>query len=86
MPSAFTPNKDGKNDIFRIPPGSSLTLQQFSIYDRWGHIIFRTADISKGWDGSYRAQDLPAGTYIYLVEGMLYDKKVVEKGTITLIR
>ena len=86
LPSAFTPNKDGKNDIFRIPPGSSLNLQRLSVYDRWGHIIFRTSDISKGWDGSYGGRDLPAGTYIYLVEGMLYDKKVIEKGTITLIR
>ena len=40
MPSAFTPNKDGRNDVFRIPPGSSVTLHQFSVYDRWGHIIF----------------------------------------------
>jgi len=86
MPSAFTPNKDGKNDVFRVPPGSSVTLQQFSVYDRWGHIIFSTAEISKGWDGSYRGLDLPAGTYIYLVQGMLYDKKLLEKGTVTLIR
>jgi hypothetical protein len=45
-----------------------------------GDILFsRRADISKGWDGSYRGLDLPAGTYIYLVQGMLYDKKLVRK-------
>ncbi len=86
IPSAFTPNKDGKNDLFRIPPGSSVTLQQFSVYDRWGHIIFKTADISKGWDGTYNGLDLAAGTYIYLIKGMLADKELTEKGTVTLIR
>lgn len=86
MPSAFTPNKDGKNDVFRIPPGSSVTLQQFSVYDRWGHIIFTTADISKGWDGTYRGFSLPVGTYVYLVKGMIEDRKLLEKGTVTLIR
>ena len=86
LPSAFTPNKDGKNDIFRIPPGSSVTLQQFSVYDRWGHIIFETADISKGWDGTYNGLDLSAGTYIYLIKGKLGDEKLTEKGTVTLIR
>jgi gliding motility-associated-like protein len=86
IPSAFTPNKDGKNDIFRVPAGSSVTLEQFSVYDRWGHIIFRTADISKGWDGTYKGLDMPAGTYVYLIKGTLGDNAVIEKGTITLIR
>ena len=86
MPSAFTPNKDGRNDVFRIPPGSSVTLHQFSVYDRWGHIIFTTADISKGWDGTYRGFNLPSGTYVYLVKGMIDDKKLVERGTVTLLR
>jgi len=86
MPSAFTPNKDGRNDVFIIPSGSSVTLQQFSVYDRWGHVIFTTADISKGWDGTYRGFNLPAGTYVYLIRGTIEQQKLVKKGTVTLIR
>jgi gliding motility-associated-like protein len=42
MPNAFTPNGDGKNDVFRIPPGTSLQLKEFSIYDEWGTKVFST--------------------------------------------
>jgi len=40
MPSAFTPNDDGLNDQFRIPPSSAITLKEFSIYNRWGTRVF----------------------------------------------
>ena len=39
MPSAFTPNDDGLNDQFRIPPSSAITLKEFSIYNRWGTLV-----------------------------------------------
>jgi hypothetical protein len=52
MPKAFTPNSDGKNDIFRIPPGINVNLKEFSVYNRWGEMIFTTRDISKGWGRS----------------------------------
>lgn len=69
MPSAFTPNEDGKNDVFRIPPGASLTLGEFSIFDRWGNIVFRTTDITEGWHGTYQGENLATGTYAYLIRG-----------------
>lgn len=86
MPSAFTPNKDGKNDVFRIPPGSSVVLQNFSVIDRWGHVIFSTPDISKGWDGTFKGMDLNSGSYIYVIKGTLDGKNIFEKGTVTLVR
>ena len=85
-PSAFTPNSDGLNDVFRIPPGSSFVLSLFAVYDRWGHIIFETRDISKGWDGTYKGIALPVGTYVYLIRGTMDEKPLAEKGTVTLIR
>jgi gliding motility-associated-like protein len=86
MPNAFTPNYDGNNDLFRIPPGASLSLQEFSIFDRWGNIVFRTKDRGKGWDGMSNGQPLPAGTYIYLIRGWIESKHVLIKGTVTLLR
>ena len=86
MPSAFTPNKDGKNDLFRIPPGASLSLSAFSIFDRWGNVVYRTTNIAKGWNGTCKGQNLDTGTYVYFIKGVVQDKEVFIKGTVTLLR
>jgi len=85
MPNAFTPNGDGKNDVFRIPPGSSLRLEEFSIYDRWGTRIFSTQNIDKGWDGTINGKQLPTGVFIYVIKGT-NGNSVFLKGSVTLIR
>ena len=86
MPSAFTPNNDGVNDVFRIPPNVLLTLIDFSVYNRWGAKVFSTSNISAGWDGKVGGIRADAGTYVYTVNGMSQGKKVFLKGTVELIR
>jgi gliding motility-associated-like protein len=86
MPNAFTPNNDGTNDLFRIPPGVPLILDDFSIYDRWGNKIFTTNDIKKGWDGSYKGTRLSTGVFVYTVSGKLNNEDKFLKGTVLLIR
>lgn len=86
MPSAFTPNKDGKNDAFRIPSDASIRLREFSVFNRWGNVVFRTTDITKGWNGTYQSRDLDIGTYVYVIKGVMQDKEVIIKGTVTLLR
>jgi gliding motility-associated-like protein len=86
MPNAFTPNNDGSNDIFRIPPAVLLDLKEFSVFDRWGNKIFTTKDIAKGWDGTLKGQRLNAGVYVYMITGNTEQGKVTVKGTINLIR
>jgi gliding motility-associated-like protein len=86
MPNAFTPNNDGSNDVFRIPPAVLLDLKEFSIFDRWGNKIFTTKDISKGWDGSFNNQKLNAGVYVYMITGNTEQGKVTVKGTVNLVR
>jgi len=86
MPNSFTPNGDGINDLFRLPPGSAFHLEEFSIFDRWGNKVFATRDITKGWDGKYNNEMLP-GTYVYLITGKDVSRNdVVIKGTVALIR
>jgi gliding motility-associated-like protein len=86
MPNSFTPNGDGINEVFRVPPGSAFYLEEFSIFDRWGNKVFATRDITKGWDGKYKDEILQ-GTYVYVITGKdLYRKDAVIKGTVTLIR
>ncbi|WP_157580833.1 gliding motility-associated C-terminal domain-containing protein [Segetibacter koreensis] len=86
MPSAFTPNTDGKNDVFRIPPGASISLREFSIFNRFGNIVFSTRNIADSWDGTYKGQHVDTGTYVYFIKGIVMDEKVTVKGTVTLIR
>lgn len=86
MPDAFTPNGDGKNDIFRIPPGVTLNLEEFSIYDRWGNKVFSTKDISKGWDGSINGQPQSTGVYVYTIKGTNGKGRVFLKGSFILVK
>jgi gliding motility-associated-like protein len=66
VPSGFTPNGDGKDDLFRVF-GNYLSDFSMTIYNRWGEVIFYETDITKGWDGTYRGEDMPIGTYPVLV-------------------
>jgi gliding motility-associated-like protein len=87
MPNAFTPNGDGLNDIFRPIPIGMISLDLFSVYNRYGQMVYSTTDKSKGWDGSFGGKAQDPGTYVWLAEGIDYNKKKVKvKGTVMLIR
>lgn len=86
MPNAFTPNGDGKNDVFRIPPGTSLKLKEFSIYDEWGTKVFSTENISKGWNGAISGKQQKTGVYVYIIEGSNENGRIFLKGSFILIR
>jgi len=69
VPDVFTPNGDGINDVIKpITPGIKK-FRWFRIYNRWGNLVFESADAQKGWDGKLRGKDQPAETYIWVVEG-----------------
>lgn len=85
-PTAFSPNGDGQNDIFR-PRGigvSSYTL--FSVMDRWGNLVFSTKDINTGWDGTFRGKRVETGGYVWLVQGIdILGQPVQEKGAVLVV-
>jgi len=87
VPSGFTPNGDGKNDLARpITPGIAQ-LKYFTIFNRLGEAIFTTSTIGVGWDGKYKGKDQSPGTYVYQAEGVDYSGNTIfRKGTIVLIR
>ncbi|MFN5361410.1 MAG: PKD domain-containing protein [Bacteroidota bacterium] len=87
VPSGFTPNGDGKNDLARpITPGIAQ-LKYFTIFNRLGETIFTTSVIGDGWDGTYKGQNQAPGTYVYQAEGVDYrGNTIFRKGTIVLIR
>ncbi len=87
VPTGFTPNGDGKNDIIKPIPFGISKLNFFSIYNRWGQLLFFTTELNKGWDGSFNGTAQPSGTYVYQTQGVDYTGKIVfRKGTVVLIR
>jgi gliding motility-associated-like protein len=87
MPTGFTPNNDGKNDIIRPFIGPEFKLKQFSIYNRWGGIVFSTSEIGEGWDGTIRSISQSSGIYVWLIKAEDKQRKtIVKKGTLMLIR
>jgi gliding motility-associated-like protein len=90
MPSAFTPNGDGLNDVFTAF-GMDLKEYQLIIYNRWGEKIFQTKDINLGWDGTYKGTASPLGLYIWELEASDKNGKpllndIQSRGTVSLVR
>lgn len=87
VPSAFTPNNDGLNDILfvRSPRLKSMT---FEVFDRWGKIVFTSTDPDDGWDGNYNnGSKANEGVYFYIVDAELINgKSKIFKGNVTLLR
>ena len=87
LPSAFTPNSDGLNDVVRPYLVGMQSLKSFAIFNRWGKQVYATRTEGEGWDGKFQGIDQPAAVYVWMLE--FYDadgRLVTEKGTITLIR
>jgi len=91
IPSAFTPNDDGLNDLFH-PVTQRTVLEPYSltIYDRWGQIVFETRDPSRGWDGKKNGNFCLPGIYSYVIkypEGSVEGVKPMSRtGSVVLIR
>jgi gliding motility-associated-like protein len=86
MPSAFTPNNDGKNDCYRIRYWGVIEELDFSIYNRWGERIFHTSNPTDCWDGTYKGVKQNPDVYVYLITAKTSCGKVFKKGTFALVR
>ncbi|MBC7886332.1 MAG: gliding motility-associated C-terminal domain-containing protein [Ferruginibacter sp.] len=88
VPTAFTPNSDGRNDFFRPVALGLKSLEVFRIYNRWGQILFSDTNIeSEGWNGTYRGNKQEPGTYVWHAEGTDYrNQKLKRRGYVVLIR
>jgi gliding motility-associated-like protein len=86
VPNTFTPNGDGKNDVFKVY-GNLIQKVHIQIFNQWGQKIFETTDVAGGWDGTYNGQAQPVGVYIYVVSAVMTDGRTInKKGSINLIR
>ncbi|MCX8020917.1 MAG: gliding motility-associated C-terminal domain-containing protein [Chitinophagaceae bacterium] len=86
-PTAFTPNGDGKNDVFYPFPVGIASLRYFKVFNRWGQLVFSTQKLQEGWNGKWNGIDQPAGTYVWVAEAVDKNNKTIfRKGTVMLIR
>ena len=87
VPSAFTPNDDGTNDRLRPLAVGIKNIEDFSIYNRWGQLLFSTKINGAGWDGKINGLAQSSGTFVWTVKAIDYTGKVYfQKGTVTLLR
>jgi len=89
IPDAFTPNGDGRNDIYRMRWRGNVNKLQFSIYNRFGERVFVSYQAEVGWDGTFHGKLCDVGVYFYTVKficGKDDDEYVNYKGDVTLIR
>jgi gliding motility-associated-like protein len=88
VPTAFTPNGDGKNDVFRVLNAIKAENLELLVFNRWGQLVFKTNDWKKGWDGNINGAPQPTGVYVWFLRytNRETQKKVEQKGTVALIR
>ena len=87
FPNAFTPNKDGHNDLFKPVITGNPVKYHFSIYNRWGQRVFDTTDPTEGWDGSIANRDQESSAYVWIcVYQFGGEKEKSSNGSFILIR
>ena len=88
VPTAFTPNGDGRNDRFLYQvQGGLKTIRYFKVFNRWGVEVFSSTNVGEGWDGTHKGKPTETGAYVWLLKGDTWLNNSVEaKGTVVLIR
>jgi gliding motility-associated-like protein len=88
IPSAFSPNGDGINDVFKVAKHLNVkTLNYFEIFNRWGQKVFSSTNIEQGWDGTYDGERVPNGTYTWQIQITNFDnERITKAGNIDVIR
>ncbi|MEN9697798.1 MAG: hypothetical protein RLZ56_1219 [Bacteroidota bacterium] len=88
VPKAFTPNRDGLNDVLKLEYGAGLKqFNYFKIFNRWGKLIFETNTINIGWDGTYLGREQEMDAYSYLLDYITFKNEHVAKtGSVILLR
>lgn len=87
LPNAFTPNGDGRNDLFRPKSVGISRTEWFRIFNRYGEVVFETTINDAGWDGTLKGVKQPIGNYIWMIRGIGYNGRTVElKGNVLLLQ
>ncbi|ACU64315.1 DUF7948 domain-containing protein [Chitinophaga pinensis] len=86
IPSAFSPNRDGVNDVFLVR-GFGISRFNMKIYNRWGQMVFETNDALIGWDGTFKGSLQPMDAYAFVINVEFSDgTSATKNGSVTLLR
>jgi len=85
VPKAFTPNRDGLNDVLYPILVGIRQLKYFRVYNRWGNLVFSTTNALTGWDGMYRGQLQPSETYTWVAEAIDDKGNTIHNGGNTIL-
>ena len=86
-PTAFSPNGDGRNDVFRPLLFGRVKSYRFTVYNRWGEVIYQTTEWQRGWDGKIAGVLQNNGVFVWTCTYQLDGDPIkTDKGTVTLIR
>jgi gliding motility-associated-like protein len=86
VPNIFTPNGDGRNDVFRIY-GTMIAAIELKVFNQWGELIYQTRDLQAGWNGTHNGKLQPSGVYVFAAKLTLIDGSEVNKrGAVNLAR
>lgn len=87
LPNAFSPNGDGRNDVWRLQGDvKGITSFDVMIYNRWGQCVYRSNNPYEGWDGTQKGQPCETGTYYYLMHAIYNRKQETWKDGVELVR
>ncbi len=88
VPTGFSPNNDGANDVFRAISRCPVTRYSMHVFNRWGEEVYTTEDISEGWNGIFRNKEQPLGVYVYYINYFNYCEQKMKTvvGNVTLVR
>lgn len=84
VPNAFSPNRDGINDTWRIPFLDPYLEAEVLVYNRYGQQVYHSNEAAVTWDGMYQHKPLPPGVYVYVIRIKKWQKTL--KGTVTIVR
>ncbi|HSZ25920.1 MAG TPA: gliding motility-associated C-terminal domain-containing protein, partial [Cytophagaceae bacterium] len=86
MPTVFTPNADGDNDILLVK-GKYFKSIKMTVLNKWGEVVFISEDVNNGWDGNYKGQPATIDSYAYHVVALDNSgKEITLKGVVSLLR
>lgn len=87
VPNAFTPNRDGYNDLFMPIMNADVKAYKFVVYDRWGRIVFQTTTLNKGWDGKVNGLPYDTGVFAWQCQYQLDgEEPTAKRGTVLLMK
>jgi gliding motility-associated-like protein len=86
VPNAFSPNGDGRNDCFGIKKWANVTVHEFSVFNRWGQLVFATKNPSVCWDGTVNGKQQDTGGYTYVIKASSRCGNIKRTGIVMLVR